>query len=89
MTLCRRHRHLVHEGGFSCEKTACGEVIFKDDRHRPLPNWSLLPTIADQDIREWLDREFLEQDIDSDTCVAKWYAGERMDWHMAVGNLFQ
>ena len=89
VTLCRRHHHLVHEGGFSCEKTSCGEVIFNDDRHRPLPSWSLLPTIADEDIREWLDREFLEQDIDSDTCVAKWYAGERMDWHMAVGNLFQ
>jgi hypothetical protein len=24
----------------------------------------------------------------SETCTAKWYAGERMDWDLAVGNLF-
>jgi hypothetical protein len=35
--LCRRHHHLVHEGGFSCEKTAGGELIFKDQRNTPLP----------------------------------------------------
>ena len=24
----------------------------------------------------------------SETCTAKWYAGERLDWDMAVGSLF-
>ena len=87
--LCRHHHHLVHEGGFGCEKTIEGKVIFKDQRQMPLPQWSPLPEIADQNIRAWLDGEFFEQNIDADTCCAQWYAGERMDWDMAVGNLFQ
>ena len=86
--LCRHHHHLVHEGGFACEKTKDGEIIFRDQSYEPLPHWSVLPTIGDQGINEWLDREFFEQGIDADTCTAKGYAGERMDWHMAVGNLF-
>ena len=32
--LCRHHHHLVHEGGFACEKSADGEVYFKDQRQR-------------------------------------------------------
>jgi len=87
--LCRRHHHLVHEGGFGCERTREGEVIFKDRRQQPLPTWSPLPAIGQDDINEWLDREFFERNIDADTCAAKWYAGERMDWDMAVGALFQ
>jgi hypothetical protein len=87
--LCRRHHHLVHEGGFACEKTATGKLIFKDRQQEPMPYYSPLPTIVHKDISEWLDGEFFEKDIDADTCGAHWYAGERMDWDMAVGNLFQ
>jgi hypothetical protein len=86
--LCRRHHHLVHEGGFSCVKTAGGELVFKDQRNTPLPHWSLLPTVGDDDINEWLDREFFDRGIDADTCRSQWYAGERMDWNLAVGHLF-
>ncbi len=45
--LCRHHHHLVHEGGFVCEKS-----------------------------------------VDGETCTAKWHAGTQMDWHAAVGSLF-
>ena len=86
--LCRHHHHLVHEGGFTCERKADGEILFKDQRARPLADWSVLPSIADhRDVQVWLDREFFEADIDSETCTAKWLAGERMDWQMAVSAL--
>ena len=87
--LCRHHHHLVHEGGFACEKSADGEVYFKDQRQQPLPNWSELPKVAnDHDIQQWLDREFFSATANGEGCNAKWYAGERMDWQMAVSALF-
>ena len=87
--LCRYHHHLVHEGGFACEKSADGEVYFKDKRNVTLASDFVLPGSAvTRDIQQWLDGEFFEADIDSDTCTAKWYAGERIDWQMAVSALF-
>ena len=87
--LCRHHHHLVHEGGFACEKSADGEVYFKDQRQQPLPNWSELPRVAnDHDVQQWLDREFFSATANGEGCNAKWYAGERMDWQMAVSALF-
>ncbi len=86
--LCRRHHHLVHEGGFSCDKMASGELIFRNQRNTPLPHWSLLPTVGDDDINNWLEREFFDRGINAETCRSQWYAGERMDWNLAVGHLF-
>ena len=87
--LCRHHHHLVHEGGFICEKSADGNIRFRDQREQPLELSPPMPGVAaNDDVQQWLDREFFEADIDGETCVAKWYAGERMDWHAAVGNLF-
>lgn len=87
--LCRHHHHLVHEGGFVCEKSADGKVRFKDQRDETLAPYSVMPGVAaNDDVQQWIDREFFEANIDSETCTAKWYAGERMDWDMAVGGLF-
>ena len=87
--LCRHHHHLVHEGGFVCEKTADGEVRFRDQREQALDASCKMPGIAaNDDVQLWIDREFFEADIDSETCTARWQAGERMDWHAAVGSLF-
>ena len=87
--LCRHHHHLVHEGGFACEKTGAGEIIFREQRAQPLAYWSVLPSVADEhDVNVWMDREFFEADIDSETCTAKWHAGERLDWDLAVAALF-
>jgi hypothetical protein len=85
--LCRHHHHLVHEGGFGCEKTSDGEVVFRDERQKPLPEWSVLPAIGDTDINECLDRQFFEDGRGPDACDAQWYAGERMDWNLAVSAL--
>ena len=86
--LCRHHHHLVHEGGFACEKAGGGEVRFRDQRAQVLDDSVELPSIADDDLQGWMDREFFEADIDSETCVAHWQAGNRMDWQMAVSALF-
>jgi len=87
--LCRHHHHLVHEGGFVCEKSAAGEINFKDQRKQRLESSPTMPGVAaNDDVQQWLDREFFEANIDSETCAARWHAGERMDWHAAVGSLF-
>jgi hypothetical protein len=87
--LCRRHHRLVHEGGFDCQKSHNGEIWFKDQRKQTLEPSAVLPGVAaNDDVLQWIHREFFEANIDSETCTAKWYAGERMDWDMAVGALF-
>jgi len=43
---------------------------------------------VNDDIREWMGRQFIEADIDRESCVSRWRAGERMDWQMAVSALF-
>ena len=87
--LCRHHHHLVHEGGFDCKKAADGEIYFTDRRRKPLANWAELPRLADShDVEQWMDREFFEATADGEGCAAKWYAGEQMDWNMAVSALF-
>lgn len=87
--LCRHHHHLVHEGGFTCEKSKDGEIYFRDQRQRPLPTFSELPRVASEtDLQRWLDNDFFEGTADNDGCDAKWHAGEQMDWQMAVSALF-
>jgi hypothetical protein len=87
--LCRHHHHLVHEGGFACEKSPDGELRFKDQRDEILASSHTMPGVAaNDDVQQWMDREFFEANIDREACTAKWYAGERMDWDLAVGNLF-
>jgi len=87
--LCRHHHHLVHEGGFVCEKSADGEINFKDQSAQRLESSPPMPGVAaNDDVQQWIDREFFEANIDSETCAARWHAGERMDWHAAVGSLF-
>jgi len=87
--LCRHHHHLVHEGGFACRKDKNGGVVFKDQREQPLDQSPGLSGVAaNYDVQQWIDREFFEADIDSETCSARWYAGERMDWQVAVSALF-
>ena len=86
--LCRHHHHLVHEGGFVCEKSADGEITFRDQRAQVIDDSSELPGVADDDVQRWTDRAFFEANIDSETCVAHWQAGNRMDWQMAVSALF-
>ncbi len=86
--LCRHHHHLVHEGGFVCEKSPDGEITFEDQRKNPLESSPVMQGVAaNDDVQQWMDREFFEANIDSETCRPLWQAGERMDWHAAVGSL--
>ena len=86
--LCREHHRLVHEGGFSCEKAPSGEILFRDARERPLPHWSALPrrNSANEAVN-YLHGRFDRLGIDADTCVPHWYAGDTIDWAMAVDGL--
>src|SRR5210317_1624889 len=69
--LCRHHHHLVHEGGFVCEKSANGEMTFRDQRQQTLDSLATMPGVAaNDDVRQWIDREFFEANIDSETCTA-------------------
>ena len=85
--LCRHHHHLVHEGGFACEKSDDGKILFRDEREQRLPPHSDLPATS-LDVQRRMERLFIDAGIDSETCMAKWGAGERMDWQMAVSALF-
>jgi hypothetical protein len=88
--LCRHHHRLVHEGGFSCERFDDGRIVFSDARGSDLPVSPYVVT-ADEDhlIEGWINDWMPEHQIDENTCTAKWYAGDTMDWDIAVGNLFQ
>ena len=86
--LCREHHRLVHEGGFSCERTASGEIVFRDGRERPLPHWSVLARRSREDEAiKHLHERFDHLGIEADTCVPDWYAGDICDWQMAVDGL--
>ena len=87
--LCRHHHRLVHEGGFVCEKTASGEVVFRDQRDMPLPTYVLLPTVDPDTLDAWLHKQLFEPAVDPESSSAVWYAGDWMNWDLAVGNLFQ
>ncbi len=86
--LCRHHHHLVHEGGFTCEKSEDGEIVFRDSREVVLKSFVEPLTLDKGDLDGWLDREFFDMNIDADTCRSQWHAGDRMDWDLAISNLF-
>lgn len=87
--LCRHHHHLVHEGGFTCEKDGSSSIVFRDGRLSRLEPSAPLPGMPGaEELQHWFDQEFFEAGIDSNTCTARWYAGERMDWQMAVSAMF-
>ena len=88
--LCRYHHRLVHEGGYGCERLADGRVVFTDPDNVPLAA-SAAPSplaVAEGEEDAWIRARCRDLDIDADTCVPLWYAGETIDWHLAVGHLF-
>jgi len=87
--LCRRHHRLVHEGGFDCERRSNGEFEFRDARSLPISTSVSLPDIDPRiNLYDWFEREAQVADIKRDACVPDWYAGDTMDWDLAVGHLF-
>jgi len=87
--LCRHHHRLVHEGGFDCERRHEGTFVFRDVQDQPISQSVSLPEIDPRiDLYDWFEREAQIADIDQDACVPDWYAGDTMDWDLAVGHLF-
>ncbi len=84
--LCRHHHRLVHEGGFGCERSPDGEVVFSTPDETPLPACAPLRHI-ELDPFDWFEREVRSEELG--TCVPDWRAGETIDWDLAVGHLFQ
>ncbi|MEX0706754.1 MAG: DUF222 domain-containing protein [Woeseia sp.] len=88
--LCRHHHRLVHEGGFRCEHGDNGHVLFHAPSGDNLSAQRQATGIAKHaDVIRWLDRYMPELELDHETCVPCWYAGDRMDWDMAVSGMFQ
>ncbi len=88
--LCRHHHRLVHEGGFICERTMSGKIEFRDPIGRDLQESRALPGRSrNGNIIDWIQFERPGSNIDAQTCVTQWSAGENIDWHLAVGALFE
>jgi hypothetical protein len=88
--LCRHHHRLVHEGGFICERTTGGKIEFRSPVGRDLHDSSELPKRSRNDnVIDWIQFNNPGSNIDSQTCVPQWYAGETIDWCLAVGTLFE
>jgi hypothetical protein len=84
--LCSHHHHLVHEGGWSVERTAEGDLCFR------APDGIALPTVparkacedALEFLHEWAEDRGL--DIGADTDMPLW-DGTRPDYDWAVAAL--
>ena len=85
--LCRTHHRLIHEGGFTVERTKSRELLFRRPHGvviEPAPKRQRNVSDAIKSIRVKNDSEGL--DITPDTGVTKW-DGVPMDYHMAVDEL--
>ena len=88
--LCRHHHHLVHEGGFSCERTDDGAIVFRDPYHRPLKaSPPRQPDRSNPEINDWIASLLYDPDIDELTCIPHWTSGDRMDWDLGIFHMFQ
>jgi hypothetical protein len=84
--LCSHHHHLVHEGGWSVERTADGDLCFR------APDGHELPAVPVQEVsedalvflREWAEDRGL--DLGADTNMPLW-DGTRPDYDWAVAAL--
>jgi hypothetical protein len=84
--LCSHHHHLVHEGGWSVERTADGDLCFR------APEGGALPAVPAREacedalvfLHEWAKDRGL--DIGADTNMPLW-DGTRPDYDWAVAAL--
>jgi hypothetical protein len=86
--LCRHHHRLVHEGEFICERHDDGQVLFRDQVGQVIDTTGYMPP-CDYTLAEYMRQRMEDLYIDSETCVSKWYAGDLMDYDLAVGSMFQ
>jgi hypothetical protein len=87
--LCRFHHRLVHERGFGCKRLDDGKIVFTNPIGDEIARSCYLPPIPiDSDVLVYLKKDLNGVEIDPQTCVSKW-EGERIDWPLAVGHLYQ
>ncbi|NNC77734.1 MAG: DUF222 domain-containing protein [Woeseiaceae bacterium] len=85
--LCRFHHRLVHEGGYGCERPAGRGIVFTAPDRRQLPEYSELrgrDTFSTKSVERYLSA----MEVATKSCVPEYYAGDRMDWDLAVAALF-
>jgi hypothetical protein len=84
--LCTHHHHLVHEGGWSLERTSDGEFLFRAPDGREMP--AVPAREASEDalafLQEWAEERGM--DIGADTNMPLW-DGTRPDYDWAVAAL--
>ncbi len=85
--LCRHHHRLVHEGGFACERMPDGRFEFRSPAGQGLEPPRPRIDIG-RKLEDWLYLDDPDTAIDAQTCVPLW-RGERIDWGLAVGALFE
>ena len=85
--LCRHHHRLVHEGGFGCERSATGQLVFRDQRNEIIGISGTVPalptTTGNPKAQERIRNRLEELYIDATTCVTRW-RGESIDYPFAV-----
>jgi len=86
--LCRFHHRLVHEGGFACEQCDDGRILFRDQIGQVVDSTGYLEP-SGYELAEWMRNKMEDLYIGSETCVSHWYAGDMMDYDLAVGSMFQ
>ena len=71
-----------------CERTGDGKIRFTNMLGHELGQTGELPAVpADTEPRDWLAEELGDLEIGPDPGVTQW-RGERIDWPLAVGHLF-
>ena len=71
--LCRHHHRLIHEGGFGCEKSKTGKLVFKDERGTVIGISGTIHKLRENKKTQWRIRNRLEElYIDAMTCVTRW-----------------
>ncbi len=86
--LCRHHHHLVHEGGFDCKRSKDGEIFFLNQRERRIEQFAASTGTTLEKSLAWMYRKHAGASINSESCTAKWYAGEEVEWDHAVSLMF-
>jgi len=70
----------------SSQMTRC--FVFRDQVGEVIDSAGYSPP-TDYDLAEWMRNKLEDLHIDAETCVPQWYAGDVMDYDLAVSSLFQ
>ena len=77
--LCRHHHRLVHEGGFACERSDAGQLVFKNEHGDVIGISGTVPAMQPNPTAQRRIQNRLEElYIDAMTCVTRW-DGTAMD----------